>query len=556
MTALWGDDASPTALRTLQSHVFQLRRSLATSGAAEEATGSAEVPSDDAWSIETDGRGYRLRIDAEGIDARRFEHLLGEAQAKARDEPRAGITALVRALELWRGPDLPDVGGEAIATAELERLVELRHGAFDELVRQRIALGEATDVIPELRRELRSYPYREPLWGSLMLALDASGRKAEALLAYREATAALRQELDVEPDAELRMLADRIRDGSNPRPVAPAPTLTVRDPSDRAPVEPPSARVDAGSTERATGPRRRVRSRGVWAAGVLGLVLLLLVAAQLLPASGGRGTGAQQADPSASGAATDGVALLDATGRQTASTPIGARPAGIASGAGSLWVSSPTDGTVLRVDPVSHTVIQRIAVGGGPAGIALGVRGDLGRRQQRSFRIADRPHDRPGRGDRRRGDRTRGRRHGQPLGMGDGPARPCTDPHRPHGWIIPLVRHRCDPTGRGRRRGWVWVVDGGSSSVAQVDPATGTVVHTVGVGDDPTAIAASPDGDALWVANTESGTVFRIDTSTSAVTAAQTVGTAPTGVAVDAQNVWVAVSGSDEVVRLDRRPPR
>jgi DNA-binding transcriptional activator of the SARP family len=197
MAALWGEDASPTALKTLQSHVFQLRQVIA--------------------SIETDGRGYRLRIDPQAVDARRFEALLDEARSSTAPDPRAATTALTQALALWRGPSLPDVGDEPVATAELERLLERRHAAFDDLVRLRLSLGEYGEVVPELRRELRESPYQERLWASLLVALSRSGRKAEALLAYREATDALRRELDVEPGAELQALAASIRDGTPDR---------------------------------------------------------------------------------------------------------------------------------------------------------------------------------------------------------------------------------------------------------------------------------------------------------------------------------------------------
>jgi DNA-binding SARP family transcriptional activator len=141
MAALWGEDASPTALKTLQSHVFQLRQVIA--------------------SIETDGRGYRLRIDSRSVDAGRFVGLLEEARAMPATDARAATAALTQALALWRGPSLPDVGEEPVATAELERLLERRHAAFDELVRLRMSLGECGEVVPELRRELRESPYQE-----------------------------------------------------------------------------------------------------------------------------------------------------------------------------------------------------------------------------------------------------------------------------------------------------------------------------------------------------------------------------------------------------------
>ena len=94
-------------------------------------------------------------------------------------------------------------------------------------------------------------------------------------------------------------------------------------------------------------------------------------------------------------------------------------------------------------------------------------------------------------------------------------------------------------------------MDGGDSQVERIDAATGAVTRTVAVGSDPTSIAATPDGNALWIVNTGSGTVFRIATETATVTAAQQVGDRPTGVVVEQEAVWVAVSSTNEIVRLD-----
>jgi peptide/nickel transport system substrate-binding protein len=94
-------------------------------------------------------------------------------------------------------------------------------------------------------------------------------------------------------------------------------------------------------------------------------------------------------------------------------------------------------------------------------------------------------------------------------------------------------------------------VDGGDSLVERIDPASGAVTRTVAVGSDPTSIAATPDGTALWVVNTGSGTVFRIEAETATVTAAQQVGDRPTGIVVEQDAVWVAVSSTNEILRLD-----
>lgn len=533
MIALWGDDVAPGAVRTLQSHVFQLRRALhgdvrMTGGGPSDVVMARPV-------IETDGRGYRLNVEPKAVDAGRFERLVADARAMIPEAPSQGKAMLAQAIGLWRGDVGPDVGGEPMATAELERLVELRDAAFDDLVRLRMTLGETAAVTPDLRRELRAHPYREPLWASLMRALDASGRKAEALLAYREATAALRAELDVEPDAELTALADRIRLAGRdthevrPSPVtAPAPVAT----NETAPVE--------------------RRPRALAATVIAAVVAALLLSVRALPVGTSPGpAAASDGDAISLPPTADGVMALDEGGDVIGGTRVGARPGTITTGAGSMWVTSPTDGTVLRIDPETHDVIQRVSVGGSPAGIASGFD---------ALWVADSANRSVARIDLATDQVV------ATIEVGTAPEGVATDARWV--WVTDRLDHavtRIDPRDGSTTSfalgaspvaiavaaGWLWVADANGGAVVQMDPATGTVVRTIPVGSDPTAVAASPDGQALWVANSGSGTVFRIDTQTSTVTAAQAVGAAPTGVAVDDAAVWVAVSGTDEVVRLD-----
>lgn len=533
MAALWGEDASPTALKTLQSHVFQLRQVIA--------------------SIETDGRGYRLRIDPQALDARRFEALLDEARSSTAPDPRAATTALTQALALWRGPSLPDVGDEPVATAELERLLERRHAAFDDLVRLRMSLGEYGEVVPELRRELRESPYQERLWASLLVALSRSGRKAEALLAYREATEALRRELDVEPGAELQALAASIRDGSPDRGGTPQ----------SSPAGPGVIGSGFGDVRQEAGPApvighrplaRRFTSRVLALGGVAVAGLLVLAGTQLLPmVSTSRGP-ASSTSPLRSpnlAVVADSLGAMDSTGRVTADTPLGSQPGAVAVGGGSVWVTSPSDDLVIRVDEVTSTVAQRIKVGHAPAGIAFGfgavwVANSGNRTVSRIDPATNAVVD--------------------TIPVGTAPAGVAVDDEWV--WVTNRLDHsltRIDPTGGASETfavgatplgvaaaaGSVWVVDGSASLVARVDRTTGAVTRTVGVGSGPTAIAGSPRGDALWVVNAGSGTVFRIDSTTGNVTAAQPVGAAPTSVAVDADGAWVSVSSTDELLRLD-----
>ena len=71
-------------------------------------------------------------------------------------------------------------------------------------------LGREAQVLGELERLAREYPYRERLQGQLMLALYRTGRQAEALAGYRAARAVLVDELGIEPSAELRQLHEAI----------------------------------------------------------------------------------------------------------------------------------------------------------------------------------------------------------------------------------------------------------------------------------------------------------------------------------------------------------
>ena len=92
------------------------------------------------------------------------------------------------------------------------------------------------ELIGELDGWSRGHPLRERLHAQRMLALYRSGRQAEALEAYRDARAALVEQIGVEPGAELRRLQDAIlaQDpaldlpaAAEPEPEAPPPRAAV-----------------------------------------------------------------------------------------------------------------------------------------------------------------------------------------------------------------------------------------------------------------------------------------------------------------------------------------
>jgi peptide/nickel transport system substrate-binding protein len=547
IAALWGEDASPTAIKTLQSHVFQMRRLLAPD----------TTDGEQALTIITDGRGYRLSVDPAVIDAQAFERFAEQARVASPTDPSHALGALNAALALWRGPSQAEVGDEPFAAAEIERLGELRGWAFDELVRIRLALGDYEGLIPELRREVHESPFREQLWASLMLALLRSGRKADALLAYRDATTALRQELDVDPSQELQDLAARIRDGDTS--LAPA---SVRLPLNAEGTAPGGDRAIAEApTSGIVGPWLGELARSIRRSGSLVAFLVVAMVAAFVAAGSLLGTSAPRPSqspgssiatgPPVISALTDSVDRMDGAGKLVTSVLVGAQPDAIAFGGGSAWVSDTADDAVTRLDASGSTVMQRISVGESPAGIAFGFG---------AVWVAN------------SGNRTVSRIDPTTdqvvavVPVGIAPAGIATDDR--YVWVTNRLDHslsRIDPNdevmktftvgatplGVATAGGYVWVADSDSRSVVQVDAQSGVVRARVNVGNGPSGIAATPLGDAVWVVNGQDGTVSRIDVAAAIVTTAQTVGADPTGIAVGNDGVWVAVSSTSEIVKLD-----
>jgi predicted ATPase/DNA-binding SARP family transcriptional activator len=187
---VWGGSEPQQASASLQVYVSQLRKLL----------GGAEA-------LQTRPGGYSLAVRDEQLDAARFEGLLAEArQVLAEGGAERAAGQLRRALALWRGPPLADLGYESFAQGEIARLEELRLLALELRLDAELALGHHGDLIGELETLVAEQPLRERLRGQLMLALYRSGRQADALAAFQAARRTLLEELGLEPSPELRQL--------------------------------------------------------------------------------------------------------------------------------------------------------------------------------------------------------------------------------------------------------------------------------------------------------------------------------------------------------------
>ncbi|MGZ4184114.1 MAG: nSTAND1 domain-containing NTPase [Solirubrobacteraceae bacterium] len=189
---LFGRSGSRSSTNAIQVAVSRLRRALGDGGGA---------------MLLTRRGGYSLELEPGQLDAAMFESLLQHGRdLLAQGDPGEASARLREALSLWRGPPLVDLAAVDGMQAEIRRLEELRLLAEMERIDAELALGHAADVVVDLERLIAQAPLQERLRAQQMLALYRSGRQAEALAAYREACALLRDELGLTPSADLREL--------------------------------------------------------------------------------------------------------------------------------------------------------------------------------------------------------------------------------------------------------------------------------------------------------------------------------------------------------------
>jgi DNA-binding SARP family transcriptional activator len=205
--ALWGSDLPAAPRNAVQHHVTRLRRALGPD------------------TIRLAADGYALESGV--VDAIEFEELLTATRTALRaGDAREAADTITDALALWRGPALLGLPQSPWATAEAGRLDSLRLDALEERFEAALALGDHGEVAAGIRAALEESPFRERLWGQLMLALYRSGRQADALEVFQEARQVLLAQLALEPGPELRRLQEAIL--AHDPAIAPVPVAPQR----------------------------------------------------------------------------------------------------------------------------------------------------------------------------------------------------------------------------------------------------------------------------------------------------------------------------------------
>ncbi|NUS81709.1 MAG: hypothetical protein HOY75_02885 [Streptomyces sp.] len=191
--ALWGEDPPGSAVNVVRRHIGILRRTLEP-GLPLRAPGH--------WLLR-EAAGYRIAVDADSLDLLRFRRLRERAGEAADRSPGRAVTLLTEALALWKGPAGADVSVEIRARAFLDVLDRERLAAVKELADAALRAGMTAPVLDELRKAALANPLDEPLLARLVLALAATGQRAEALETHRAAVARLADELGLTPGREL-----------------------------------------------------------------------------------------------------------------------------------------------------------------------------------------------------------------------------------------------------------------------------------------------------------------------------------------------------------------
>ncbi|MGP3967137.1 AfsR/SARP family transcriptional regulator [Streptomyces sp. 6N223] len=194
---LWGARLPRRPMTTLRTHVYHLRAMLERDCPVPVGAGLlATMPS-----------GYMLRAQAEQIDAEVFARTVDRGRAAlGRGQASEAATLLHEALEMWRGPTLTNVPAGPVLSGYLTYLDELRLRTLELRIDADIMLGRHRELVPELRNLVAAHPLHEYFHLRLIEALRESGRRSEALAAYRALRALLVRELGIDPSPEVERL--------------------------------------------------------------------------------------------------------------------------------------------------------------------------------------------------------------------------------------------------------------------------------------------------------------------------------------------------------------
>jgi DNA-binding SARP family transcriptional activator len=201
---LWDERPPRTAVTTIRTHVYHLRKAL---DATEEGAGA----------LCTEPTGYRLSHVPGPFDADHFMRSTERGHALLRrEQPAEAATVLRTALGMWSGSALAGIDAGPVLTRHVEHLEELRVRALELRIEADMAMGRHRQLVPELRGLVAAHPLNEWFHARLIDALRRSGRRSDALAAYGAVRRLLDRELGLEPSADLRRMQQEVLTSDRP----------------------------------------------------------------------------------------------------------------------------------------------------------------------------------------------------------------------------------------------------------------------------------------------------------------------------------------------------
>ncbi|QDQ14802.1 AfsR/SARP family transcriptional regulator [Streptomyces spectabilis] len=191
---LWAGQPLGNTRNALQAHATRLRKVLDGHEARPPGT----------TLLRAVRGGYRLDVPPGCVDGNTFLDLATRGAAALDACPERAIELLQAGLELWQGPALLDAGDGLRCRGAAALFDERRLTVREDLIRARLAVGDASRAVAELRRLVAQHPLRERFCELLMLALYRTGRQAEALELFHVTRRRLDEELGVQPGIVLQ----------------------------------------------------------------------------------------------------------------------------------------------------------------------------------------------------------------------------------------------------------------------------------------------------------------------------------------------------------------
>jgi DNA-binding SARP family transcriptional activator/tetratricopeptide (TPR) repeat protein len=192
---IWGESVPDSACNVIHKYVGMVRRLLEPALPAR-ACGSYLLRR---------GEGYLCAAGPGTLDLVTFRELVSTAKvALDAGRPDASLDQYAQALALWHGPA---GSGMDSGPATSGVFTALNTELFDTCTAAgtlAVSLGRPDRILPAVQLAATIDPWHEALQATLISALSAAGRQADALAVHRNACLRLRQDLGISPGEALQ----------------------------------------------------------------------------------------------------------------------------------------------------------------------------------------------------------------------------------------------------------------------------------------------------------------------------------------------------------------